>query len=841
MCCLFPACILRIEFLCRVVQIYYRDSENVIYAYAWDNAILNATSRRGNEQIELSIEKCRPCEAGWSCKNSQRIKCDDWSSESGVKSTECECKAGFVKENGPNTNTACGICPATSICYGKSSSAVSCVSSVANDNMSDKYCPCPAGMIRTVLPQQAPRSEAHMCTPCPINFYCPGFPNMTAVDPRQTVYAIRCPVGASSLAGSDDISDCECEDGFYVVHSYQNTEDNRMQVIAAATCQACGFGYFSNRLEGRVICPKNTQTLTNTSKNANECICENPSMYMSMQTTPARCVCRKTWLQVESNSPTSSESIVCIRCEGFPGNTTNYAGALVCACAPGYFENSTANKQMLSMSNSKMAVGDHPLSPELRTVSKMYTKLYSNSVLVSNTGDAVAAAEGSYRAGVAAVLACLLCPPNFYCLGASNPPTQAVMPMPDVLNNTHAGILQYGVLAVGATSNRWWVSCPDTGQAVVLSRGPSLYMSSCFRVVKRLTSATTQLDKLFSFTFPCILFVRTSNTSILTSIINQDKDVFNQQIFAVYAQAPHIKRVLDTAVADSGFEVREYAGFFVTLEMDVISVTQRFSPDLVQNANVLLERLAVIDQDTGAAYSTVTPLLWSCAVAQETAVALGIPIMVIPGIVKNVITERIVAKAITVIMTTLGLQCERPKYIFQLDSTQIVNTYSLFTSRNTFHFVHGNICDASYSDSTSPRQQSPYDCDLKFSGTLISSYTVTHNEQMPLTPVENTDLFSTNALHRSLDIGINTLSPSNSMTCPPNTFTKFTGAVQSVNSVRDCFTCVDAEYYDAGKRSCQLCDTGKSTCEEISPATTSEPCSWTTTLYCALLNAQVTP
>jgi hypothetical protein len=526
-----------------------------------------------------------------------------------------------------------------------------------------------------------------------------------------------------------------------------------------------------------------------------------------------------------------------MRCEGFPGNTTNYAGALVCACAPGFFENSTANKQMLFTSNSKMAVADHPLSPELRTVAKMYTKLYSKSVLVSNAGPP-GAAEASYGAGVAPAVACLLCPPNFYCLGASNPPTQPVVQ--NFPNNTHAKSLQYGVLAVGATSERWWVACPDTGQAVVFSRGHSLYISSCFRVVQRLTPAQTQLDKLLSFTFPCILFVRAMNTSILTSIINQDKDVFNQQIFAVYSQAPSIKRVLDTTDADSGVvqasggKVREYAGFFVTLEMDVIAVTQRFSPDLAQNANLLLEQLAIIDQDTGAAYSAVTPLLWSCAVAQETPVALGIPIMVIPGIVKNVITERIVAKAITVIITTLGLECERPKYIFQLDSTQIVDTYSLFTARNTLHFVHGNMCDASYMDSASPRQQSQYDCTLKFSGTLISSYTVAHSDQIPLTPVENNDLLSTNALHQSLDIGITTLRPSNTMTCPPNTFTKFTGALQSVNNVRDCFTCVDAEYYDAAKRSCQPCDTGRSTCEKISPVMISDPCSWTTTLYCGL-------
>jgi len=105
----------------------------------------------------------------------------------------------------------------------------------------------------------------------------------------------------------------------------------------------------------------------------------------------------------------------------------------------------------------------------------------------------------------APTLACLVCPPNFYCLGGANPPN-TVLP---TSRTPDRPVLLYGVLPVGASGPQWWVPCPHTGARdyLVLSRGPSLSLASCFGVAQRWTQQQTLLTGLQLFVFPSMLHI----------------------------------------------------------------------------------------------------------------------------------------------------------------------------------------------------------------------------------------------------------------------------------------------------------------------------------------------
>jgi len=320
-----------------------------------------------------------------------------------------------------------------------------------------------------------------------------------------------------------------------------------------------------------------------------------------------------------------------------------------------------------------------------------------------------------------------------------------------------------------------------------------------------------------------------ANTVLLTSIINQDQTVFRQQIFAVYEKRPSIQKVSTT-------EDTDYQGYFVTVEIDVVAVATVFMPLLSQYAHLLMERLAAVDQGTGAAFSTLVPLLWACAVSQNTPRALAVPVVVIPGIVQNTITERIVARAISIITTTLNLDCPRPTHIFQLHTTQLMSSDSLQVTGNEFSYIHNNVCTDFPAGIQVSQEQYAYACDSKFQGSLVSSYTVPGIVQTPLSLLEQKDMPLTSALHLAVGLGRDRLRRTNAMPCPPNMYTQFAGGsfddvLASVEA--DCFVCRDGYFFDISLRSCAPCDTGRATCEETLAGAHSSPCSWTSNLYCA--------
>ena len=254
---------------------YLLDSADFIYQYAWHNAALVDRSTAGNTRVHLRVELCRPCEPGWVCRDSARRQCEPTSSTSPAGSFECTCRPGFARTGDGN----CGHCPSSFICPGGDEAPIACA--VPRRMALLSYCPCEPGRIVDALTWE--------CQVCPVDFYCPGFANMTGVTPSHTVYARRCPLGATSAAGSSTMHHCFCKKGQYIAPATQND----------AKCVPCAEGYYCpGHGVPHTKCPE--FTTTNPSLRAagsiTDCVCENPLMQLASVGSQQACVCSAGWL-----------------------------------------------------------------------------------------------------------------------------------------------------------------------------------------------------------------------------------------------------------------------------------------------------------------------------------------------------------------------------------------------------------------------------------------------------------------------------------------------------------------------------------------------------------------
>ena len=209
-----------------------------------------------------------------------------------------------------------------------------------------------------------------------------------------------------------------------------------------------------------------------------------------------------------------SSETECARCDGFPANTTNTANAMHCTCSVGFFINNAVNLEILRRVWVKQNVEDHPLSADYRETLSIYMDTYKTKM----SGD------------MSSSLHCLPCPPNLMCSGNMNPPISASA----LFSNRNTTSLFYGVLPIGAGSAQWWVQCPTirSGKQTLLSKRHSLGLSSCFRTSNIWSSQNTLLPPLAFTSFPALLLINASNTSLITAIVNGDQDTYLNRIHA---------------------------------------------------------------------------------------------------------------------------------------------------------------------------------------------------------------------------------------------------------------------------------------------------------------------
>ena len=447
---------------------------------------------------------------------------------------------------------------------------------------------------------------------------------------------------------------------------------------------------------------------------------------------------------------------------------------------------------MLEKAWLKSNVADHPLSSDYRRILDIFRAKYG--VLSSDSA------------------MCVLCPPNFVCMGNNNPP----MPVADMLRNANRSSLFYGVLAAGAGTDDWWVPCPVVENTLVqpLQRY-SIGLSSCFRGGEVWSPQRTMLTSLHLFTFPALLAVNTTNTSIITSIVNIDQEVFSNNMFAVSSTVPVMHLLPDTVMNDRIW--------IVQLEMDVVGVAAHYADKIALTHSEVLQALHAVDQGTGVAFSVFMPLLWACAVQENTPDDMAAPVFVVPGVVHSILTEKIVVRTITTVMRIMRIPGASPRHVFQLTSRQMTTSVSqLHALANPLFFAHNNLCDSYYN-----AEQGYAKCRQPFAGTLLSIYTTHELAEIKLSPPENELLHRSNALHELLAIGSFALAHSQEFLCPLNTHRVRTIAS---SSAQRCTVCENTQFWSTNR--CQECETDANACETYTSQTYTRPCSWTHDLQC---------
>jgi len=496
----------------------------------------------------------------------------------------------------------------------------------------------------------------------------------------------------------------------------------------------------------------------------------------------------------------------CSRCDGFPANTTNSANSNHCSCSVGFFLNSAVNLEMLQRVWFKQSVEAHPLSADYRETLGIFTDRYNAEL------------SGNMALPPTKALLCLPCPPNLVCAGNMNPPVSTAL----LFSARNITSLFYGVLPVGAGSTKWWVQCPmvRNGQPTLSSNRHSLGMSSCFRTSDLWSPQKTLLPALPFTSFPALLLINNSNTSVITAIVNGDQDTYLNRIHATWRKTPSMQLLPNSVFGD--------ARWLVSLEMHNVHVVGRFSEVLALKQDELMHMLAEIDQSTGVAFSVLIPLLWACAVRTYTPIEMAEPVFIVPGVVHSVITQGIAVRTITAVMKILQLTGPIPRHIFQLSSGQMAGaTSSQSAYANPFFYTHNNLCDSYYnSDDTYAG------CSTPFAATLLSTYTSNELRQIQLSPLETSMIARSNSLQQILHVGRTVLSLSTAFACPKNMLTERvfgTTSVVATESFR-CRSCSDSQFWNINK--CYECDTALDACEQYSSDMRSRPCSWTHDLQC---------
>lgn len=218
-------------------------------------SVENCTCSAGYRRCNATKHECVVCEHGTFCPGGEAVvSCPDGLMTSPAGSTNdvnCSCPAGTYR-----SGAVCVVCPVDSYCPEGSLSPIACIADSGTvvpqltGSFRESDCHCDAGHYDIAIPHEE-------CVPCEVDRYCPernvsiacpagtgtmgvrGAPDVAecvAVPGRYLLDStgsgavecpvnfwcaggiaepIECPTNSSSVVGSDAVSDCVCNRGFY--------------------------------------------------------------------------------------------------------------------------------------------------------------------------------------------------------------------------------------------------------------------------------------------------------------------------------------------------------------------------------------------------------------------------------------------------------------------------------------------------------------------------------------------------------------------------------------------------------------------------------------------------
>ncbi|EKX37161.1 hypothetical protein GUITHDRAFT_145261 [Guillardia theta CCMP2712] len=285
--------------------------------YSSTPAVTHCTSCPSNKTSQLGSTSLSACtcptgtvEASGECVVTQRrllassdeVSCPPNSSQ--TMSGSCLCDPGHFSSSGA---PPCSPCMEGTVT--KFAGSSSCAS-------------CPAGSISI--------QDRTSCV-CPVGQY------------GQAGSCVRCPSGMLAVAGSDEASDCECEEGFYL-HEEEEAcrrcpegSSSRRGSVGLGGC-ACVRGYFGRPWEGRgcSACPANASSEEN-STTAQECFCS-AGFYAGV-----------------------GEDLSCSRCPPRSFSLPGSRSISNCMCDEGFYGNLSAHQDCSPCPANSLAVGSRLL------------------------------------------------------------------------------------------------------------------------------------------------------------------------------------------------------------------------------------------------------------------------------------------------------------------------------------------------------------------------------------------------------------------------------------------------------------------------------------------------
>ena len=455
--------------------------------YAQNNASMNCTSCEENSFQDVTGQtECKPCrnhsvsaggstgaldceclEGYYYCAGCQQCKpCHTGFYKESIGNVACvSCDAGFSTDlGGSNGSEACELCPANSYIHTDVEGNRVCTSCPANStspNASEGLlaCVCQAGFTISngncelcAIGTYKPGTGSDPCTVCPDGYiglvdswgteaYNPVDISSACLQCAANYYTFNlslcanCPLYSTSPAGSNDIADCECWQGF--------TLENEN------TCSPCAPGTYKNTTGSAActLCPVNTYQPKMNATSGADCIrCPDNSVSESGSDFEHTCQCQRGYTVVNAQNST------CIPCAG--GSYKDTIGSAACtSCADGTYYNGvepyTSNQCTLCPSNTQQvsagvgiescvcAAGYIKENNACRECQGgFYCPTQTQEVQCYHAATSPPASDGvedcacvpgyytncTNHSLSSCPYSCLLCPVNFFCPGAESPP-----------------------------------------------------------------------------------------------------------------------------------------------------------------------------------------------------------------------------------------------------------------------------------------------------------------------------------------------------------------------------------------------------------------------------------
>lgn len=338
-------------------------------------------------------------------------------------------------------------------------------------------------------------------------------------------------------------------------------------------------------------------------------------------------------------------------------------------------------------------------------------------------------------------------------------------------------------------------------------------MGSCFQAGSVWKYKQKPHNNIYNYVTPGILYFK-NNMSVLSRLVQRDSE-FIQNELLILSEHNIKTNIVNTENGKS---------YYVSVDINTVRLTKTVLSQLHRMFDTMKETIHYIDMGTGVFHNILMVTVWTLLINNKFKdYNLGEALVVVPSVLRNTVTEKIVAKTVSFITENTNISTTVPRFVFLSD---LQNLQVDIASIKQFQFVHTGVCTRSYYN-TNPQGL----CQDSFGGFVISDYSVDIRHYTQLTNQESSNLLDCQKIRDILQIVPDDIVPTTEIPCPSHTYTKTT------ESPRQCHACADNHY--STNDECLQCDitTRQETCLEYNTSMYTSMCSFSSNSECVLCPA----